>query len=703
MLARRAWEEGIMARDPRYDILFEPVKIGPLTARNRFYQVPHCTGMGWALPRTLAAMRGMKAEGGWAVVNTEYCSIHPSSDDTPYPYARLWDAEDVRAQALMTEAVHRHGALAGCELWIGGNYVASLSSREPPLDLISVPARGDPVQSRRIDREDIRDIRRWHRDAARRAVEAGFDIVYVYATHGYLLNHFLSREHNPRSDEYGGSLENRLRLVRELLEETREAIGPDRALALRFTAASHRDARAEPGGYAEPGEYAEMVERLAGLPDLWDVVADDYDLEMGSSRFVKEGSLEPFVAYVRRVTGKPVVSVGRFTSPDAMAAQVRRGILDFIGAARPSIADPFLPRKIEDGRADEVRECIGCNICYSSNSRGTPLRCTQNPTMGEEWRRGWHPEKIAARGSDDPVLVVGGGPAGLEAARALGQRGYRVLLAEAGRDLGGRVSRESRLPGLAEWARVRDWRLQRLREMANVEVYLESRLDAAQVREFALPHVLIATGASWRRDGIGRRHRTPLPGFDHPAIATPDDVMAGPDALAARWPAGRVAVFDDDHYYMAAVIAEAIVKIGRAVTLVTTAGTAALWSYYTQEQQGTNRRLHELGIEIRTSLAVGAYDGERLALDCIFSGRRDWLPAAGVVTVTAREPDDGLYLALAEDAAALARAGIRSLRRIGDCHAPALIAHAVHSGHRAARELDADPATIAPRIERPML
>jgi dimethylamine/trimethylamine dehydrogenase len=259
-----------MARDPRYDILFEPVRIGPLTARNRFYQVPHCTGMGWALPRTLAAMRGMKAEGGWAVVNTEYCSIHPCSDDTPYPYARLWDDDDVRAQALMTEAVHRHCALAGCELWIGGNYIASLSSRQPPLDLISIPARDDPVQSRRLDREDIRDIRRWHRDAAKRAVAAGFDLVYVYATHGYLLHHFLSRRQNPRSDEYGGSLANRLRLVREILEETREAIGPDRALALRFTAAHHRPVGT--GAGAEPGEYAEMIERLKDLPDLWDVV-----------------------------------------------------------------------------------------------------------------------------------------------------------------------------------------------------------------------------------------------------------------------------------------------------------------------------------------------------------------------------------------------------------------------------------------------
>jgi dimethylamine/trimethylamine dehydrogenase len=191
-----------------------------------------------------------------------------------------------------------------------------------------------------------------------------------------------------------------------------------------------------------------------------------------------------------------------------MVSQVKRGVLDFIGAARPSIADPFLPRKIEEGRMEEIRECIGCNICYASNTRGTPLRCTQNPTMGEEWRRGWHPERIAAKGSDDAVLVVGGGPAGLEAARALGQRGYRVLLAEASRVLGGRVNGESRLPGLAEWARVRDWRLGRLKTLANVEIYLESRLDARQILDFGIPQVLIATGARWwHRPPSPPRHR----------------------------------------------------------------------------------------------------------------------------------------------------------------------------------------------------
>jgi dimethylamine/trimethylamine dehydrogenase len=169
------------------------VQIGPVTAKNRFYQVPHCNGMGALRPRMLAAMRGVKAEGGWGVVCTEYCSIHPSSDDLPHPYNSLWSQADVKANALMTEKVHAHGALAGVELWFGGARSANLFSREVSPDVASVPnIVGNPYQTRAMDKQDIRELRRWHREAAKRAKQADFDIVYVYATHDYLLSNFLS-------------------------------------------------------------------------------------------------------------------------------------------------------------------------------------------------------------------------------------------------------------------------------------------------------------------------------------------------------------------------------------------------------------------------------------------------------------------------------------------------------------------------------
>jgi dimethylamine/trimethylamine dehydrogenase len=681
-----------MMRDPRYDVLFEPVKIGPLIAPNRFFQVPHADGMGYAMPRGMAQMREVKAEGGWGVVCTGYCSIHPSSDETPHLTATLWDAEDVRAQALMVEGVHRHGALAGVELWYGGAGGTSYSTRIPPLGVTSVPVAGhQPLQTRAMDARDIRDFRRWHRDAAKRAVEAGFDIVYVYATHGYLLDDFLSRHTNSRSDSYGGRLENRVRLVRELIEETREATEGACAVAVRF--------RADEGGgedaKVEHEDRCEMFSLLAELPDLWDINITDWSLELGSSRFVKEAALEDYVAFAKQMTSKPVVGVGRFTSPDTMVRQIEGGLLDMIGAARPSIADPFLPRKIEEGRIDEIRECIGCNICNSQSMLGAPIRCTQNPTMGEEWRRGWHPERVAHKGSEARVLVVGAGPAGLEAAQTLGQRGYPVTLAEASTQLGGRVRDESRLPGHAEWLRVHDWRAHRLDGMPNVQIYRSNLLTAPDVLEYGFEHVAIATGAHWRKDGAGRWHREAIIHRDLPQIFTPDDVISGAKL------SGPVVVFDDDRYYMGGLIAEALRGEGLDVALVTPAPQASAWSLYTTEQERTQGRLLELGIDVLTGTTLEDFDGEGVDLACVHTGRKSRRAALSLVLVTARTPNDELYRALTADADALASAGIASVTRIGDCLAPSTIDAAVFSGHGFARELDApDPGSVPFERER---
>jgi len=226
-----------MPRDPRYDILFEPVKIGPVTARNRFYQVPHCDGMGHRRPKAEAASRAVKAEGGWAVISTQECEIHPSSDETPSIEARLWDDKDIPALALMAEAVHKHGALAAVELVHNGHGTGNIYSREVPIGPMHRPVswQSHPVQARAMDLEDIRAYRRWHRKGALNARRAGFDIVVVYAGHdGAMPSHFLARRHNQRTDEYGGSLENRLRFYRELLEDTIEAVGDTMGVIARF-------------------------------------------------------------------------------------------------------------------------------------------------------------------------------------------------------------------------------------------------------------------------------------------------------------------------------------------------------------------------------------------------------------------------------------------------------------------------------------
>jgi len=679
-----------MTRDPRYDVLFEPVKIGPVTSRNRFYQVPHCNGMGRTYPSSMAAMRGVKAEGGWAVISTEQIDIHPTSDISPSSEGRLWSNQDVPYLARMCDAVHEHNSLALIELTHNGKFAPNLYSREVPMFPSHMPVVGSPWQCRAMDKSDIRDYRRWHLEAVKRSKEAGFDIICCYAGHNLsLAGQFMLPRYNKRTDEYGGSLENRIRLFRELIADAKDAVGDTMGVVARFAVDELRGAE----GMEFEKEGREIIEMMAEEPDLWDVNVSEWANDSVTSRFAEEGFQESFISFVKDVTTKPVVAVGRYTSPDRMVSLVNKGVIDMIGAARPSIADPFLPKKIEEGRIDDIRECIGCNICVAWDIHKAPMRCTQNPTKGEEWRKGWHPERIAPKANDDSILIIGAGPAGLEAARAAAERGYNVTLAEAREELGGRVTRESNLPGLSAWGRVRDYRVHRIQQMANVEIFQGSELDAAQVLEFGANQVAIATGAHWRKDGYGSAHQFPIPGADGANVLTPDDVMDG------VVPNGPVVVYDDEHYYMGAVVAENLRGDGLEVVLVTTDSKVSSWTDATLEQHRIQARIIELGIEIVTNHKLDKVNSGTIELSCLYSGQTRSINAASIVMVTSRVPDDALFHALMAEEQKFADAGLQGVKRIGDCYGPSIIAAAVYEGHRFARELGTEPADIPYRRE----
>jgi dimethylamine/trimethylamine dehydrogenase len=631
-------------------------------------------------------------------VCTGYVSIDPGSDDAPLPYATLWDDDDVRSHALMTEAVHRHGALAGVELWHGGGSVMNRLNRTPsmsPSGTAWMPMQAGYIGNQRprvMEREDIRELLDAQKRAAQRARSAGFDIVYVYAGMGYLPYEFLLPEWNHRTDAYGGSLRNRVRIVRELLEVTREGVGEGCAVALRI---SLEELRGRPSERA-PSEAHEVVQLLADLPDLWDVKMDSETTDCAPSRFAPEGSHEPVIAFVKSLTDKPVVGVGRFTSPDAMVGQIRRGVLDLIGAARPSIADPFLPRKIDEGREEDIRECIGCNICISSWHDGVPVRCTQNPTIGEEWRRRWHPERVppAPRGGTT-VLVVGGGPSGLECALTLGRRGYEVTLAETADELGGRLRFETRLPGLAAWARVLDWRRSQLQRLTNVSVYRGNRLGADDILELQPAHVVLATGSRWT-PLLYSPLEVPAGTLDSAGVYTPDDVAAG---VALEDP---VVVFDFDNYYMGSTLAEHLAKSGRLVKYVTPSAHVSAWAVMTNEQPQTYRALSAAGVELHTLARVESFGGGEVTLVNVFTSVRKRLPCRALVIVGARLPNDSLYQTLAARREELAAADIASITRVGDALAPGAIAHAVYSGHRYALELEASESDRILRRDAPL-
>ncbi|WP_434721327.1 FAD-dependent oxidoreductase [Mesorhizobium sp. RIZ17] len=671
-------------REPRFDILFDPVQIGPVVARNRFYQTPHCNGMGNLRPQAHAAMRGIKAEGGWAVVNTEHCSVHPSGDLMPEVLQMLWDDGDIPPLALMVEAVHEHGSLAGVQLAYPAYYNANRMTREVPLGPMDRPVSGHhPVQVRAMDKSDIKALLGWWKVAAQRARKAGFDILNVDGNFSTIAFQFISPR-NQRTDEYGGSLKNRVRLLKELIEATREGGGDACAVSVRLIV----DELFGPEGLRVAEEGIEAISLLAELPDLWDLVVGTWADDSPTSRFASENDHEPFMTGIKGVTTKPVVGVGRFTSPDTMASLIRRGVLDMIGAARPSIADPFLPKKIEEGRYEDIRECIGCNICVSSHFAMTNLRCTQNPTMGEEWRRGWHPERISAKSSDATVLVVGGGPAGLECARALGQRGYQVTLAERQSRLGGRVTLEGELPGLREWLRVRDWRITQIDKLPNVGVYLESDLGLAEILEFDADEVVLATGSQWRADGVGRAAFKPIALSASLPVFTPDDIMRG------NLPSGRVIVYDDDHYYMGAVIAEELALAGNDVTLLTPAADISSFTINTLENIRTAKRLHERGVAMVTHMALaGTRDNLALFFDAR-TGATAYKEADALVLVTARLPRNELFEALTARLDQGNAGRLRRVSRIGDCEAPAAIYAAVYSGHRFAQEFESGNPTL---------
>jgi dimethylamine/trimethylamine dehydrogenase len=668
-------------RDARYDILFEPVRIGPKVAKNRFYQVPHCNGGGYRDPSAVAEMRRTKAEGGWGVIFTEQTEIHPSSEITPFIEQHLWEDKDIPALASMAEAMKSHGALAGIQLAYSGINGPNLYSREVPLAVTGGPIltfTSDPVQARTMDKADIADLRRWFRAAFRRVQTAGFDLICLYGAHGFgILQHFLSRATNQRTDEYGGSLENRSRFLREVVEDAREVTKGELAVTLRLSLHEGGDL-----GFSN-AELRDFIAMHGDLPDLWDLAHGTWEACSGTSRFKGEGAQEDLVRGIKALTSKPVVGVGRFTSADAMVRQVRSGVLDFIGAARPSIADPFLPIKIEEGRFDDIRECIGCNICVSGDMTGGISRCTQNTAFMEEWRKGWHPEKARKKGISETVLVVGAGPAGLEAALQAAKRGYRVTLAEAGDILGGRVARERLLPGLSAWGRVADYRVGQLAPLVNAEVYRDSRLTAEDVLAMGAQHVAIATGASWRRDAVARYHLRGVPMDAAMPVFSPDDLMDGGGLMG-----GRVVIYDDDHFYMGSVIAELLVSRGCRVEFVTPAAKVAEWAENTLEQAIIMRRLLEMGVQVHVSKAVEAVGAGSVTLGCAWTGTQSEMPADAVVMVTSRVPHDHLYHDLRHASDTWADAGVQSVKLIGDAAAPGPIAWATYAGRRFAEEID---------------
>ena len=712
-----------MPRDQKYDPLFEPIQLGPKTMKNRFYQTPQCNGAGQDLPGSQAGHRHMKAEGGWGAVCTELTSISPETDLTPHRLGTIWDEGDVINYRHFNDGLHKHGALGGIELCHAGPHSTNWFTRQIARGPSAYQSDAEPqIYCAPMYEEDFDEIIKMHVEAAKRSVDAGFDIIYHYVADSMLILQFLAPLYNKRNDKWGGDFENRTRFSLTLLEETKNAIGNDAAIATRFSI----DALQGAASIEKHGDGLRYLERVdkEGLVDLWDIKIGAY-AEWGEdaapSRFQQSNHERGFVEGIKSIVTKPVLMVGHMTSPDDMLENIEKGICDVIGGTRASIADPFLPNKVDEGRVDDIRECIGCNMCVSRFEVGSMLVCSQNATSMEEYRRGWHPEKFDKAEDTCAVLVVGAGPSGLECARVLGERGYDVHLREASDELGGHLKDVQRYPGLSEWGRVTSYREHQISKLKSVELHKGvGKMTADDILEYGADKIVLAVGARWSPNGAtGSTGMQGLPGADAalPQFATPDQVMAG------KTIGQRVLVLDGEGFVHGIGMAEMMADLGKDVTILSESHLVASYLERTRETANLQRMMNEKAIHERPMHWVEGFklqgdevfadifyvyrDGYKRALKPSTEGglpRRvgtevDTVAFDSVILCTSRISNNELYDELLRRKDEWEENEIEAIYRAGDCYAPRLLPDAMFDGHRIAREFEsANPQRPLPII-----
>jgi len=669
-------------RQPRHDVLFEPVTIGPKVLKNRFYGVPYNPGFGPGKPHANLSHRAVQAEGGWAAVCTGVLSVAPDFEANRL-VDTVWDESDTPALQMMVGRVHEHGALAGIEIGHAGGEALNRDSRWVPIGPSPVPGwRRTGIVPKEMTLDDIARLQGEFVRAAVTGADAGFDIIVVYGSFSYLQAQFLSPYYNRRTDMYGGTLENRARFWMEILQGVRDAVGDRCAISNRLAV----DALSPAGiGIEESLQFIEMADALV---DLWDInVGAEWSRDTASSRFFPEGHQNEWTSRVREATAKPIVGVGRLNDPDTMAELIRSGTWDLIGAARPRIADPFLPRKIETGEYDEIRECTGSNLCVYGYTHAQ-VACVQNPTAGEEYRRGWHPERVPrVRDAEMDVLVVGAGPAGLECALTLMRRGVRrVHVVDGADELGGHLLWMTKLPRMGEWNRIVDHR-RILLAKAKRRVTLISgvSMGVQDVLDYGAEVVIVSTGSKWATTAIDPHSHEAIDGANagRPNVLTPEQIL-----VDGKRPTGPdVVLYDTDGAFVATALAEELARTGHRVRIVTPFPVVSPVSDDTMEGLYLRPALREAGITSSVSTSITRVaDGH---VSCVRDGEAVEFAADSVVLVTQRVPEQELYLQLRARDSELAEHDIRAIHRVGDCVAPRILLDTVFDGHRLAREFDA--------------
>jgi dimethylglycine catabolism A len=648
--------------------LFSPIRVGGLTLKNRIYSSGHAEAMaengrpGDRLTRYHAA----KARGGCALtIFGGSSSVHPSSPAAAWKQIANHDDSIIPAYRALADAVHAHGCAVFTQLThMGRRAQADGEEADVLLAPSQIPERVHRDVPHELEAEQIAELVRSFGEAARRCREAGLDGIELSMAHNHLIDQFWSPLFNQRQDEYGGSLENRLRFGLEVLQETRRRAGRDFVVGARISGDEFTK------GGLTAADMAEIARRLAasGLVDFLSIIgggAHTYELQAAAvpNMSYAAGVFVPLAAAIKQAApALPILHASRIVDPIHADRLVAAGQIDVVGMTRALIADPDLPRKAREGRLDDIRACVGANEgCIDRIYQGKPVTCVQNPATGRERELG----DVHRASTPKNVVVVGGGVAGLEAARMAALRGHRVVLFEKAAELGGQILLAARAPARAEYAGIVRFLVAQVRKLA-VDVRLGVEATAASVLADRPDAVVVATGS--------HPFVPPVPGGDGKHVVTDRDVLSGDAKVGAN-----VVVVDDVHTQQALSTAELLLEQGKRVEVLSPL-------FYVGQDIGVTsiaplyKRLFTAGVILTPGTELRAVEGSAVIAANVYSGSERRIEGVDTIVLSAgSRSTDSLYRVL--------KGRVAELYAVGDCVAPRGVHQAILDATRVARAI----------------
>ncbi len=657
--------------------LFSPLRIGPHEARNRIVFGAHFTMYSEPAPvfgepgfygDRLGRYLAERARGGVGVIIAGQAQVHPTTAYQMANNAVAWDPAAIPHFRRLTSRIRAHGALAFLQLAHNGGVNQGPWSKLP---VWAPSAVANSMEAPKVlEKHEIAELVEHFARSAANAAAGGFDGIELHGAHGYLIHEFLSPRSNRRDDEYGGSLENRMRFVVEVLRAVRAAVGSDVAVGLRLV--GDEESPTPGDGALGADDAAEIARRLEaeGLVDFLNVSVGISGIGMVRPMYVPHLCGTYAAARVKQSLERtPVFAVHRILLPEEAEGILQRGEADAVTLVRALIADPEWASKAMAGRTETIRRCTGVNQgCYGNLTQGLPVTCVTNPAVGREEQLG-HGTLVAAS-RRRRVVVVGAGPGGLEAAWVAAARGHEVVLLERSERPGGKILLAARLPGRAEIADLAVWRIGEC-ERRGVELRLGHDATVESVLAFEPDAVIVATGGRPTRDAPSKVHPMPIPGADQPHVHDHEAALLDPESLGRR-----VVVLDAIGFIEAIGLAELLASSGRDVTLVTP--LAAPLALDRETAAYALGRAVQAGVRYRPSTALVAIGERDVTLLDVLARRTETIADVDDVVIrTHGAPCDDLYFAL--------RGRVPELRRIGDAVAVRTADRAIFDGHLAGR------------------